>query len=166
MLGTVTGSCLCVCLYDVSRGLGGMGLFIVPGAMGTEGLVFDDIARAGVTSMEYLMGEIVKHGGDRRYLKAKIFGAGYIEKSSSHSLVENNIRFIQEYFTFEKISVERSDLGGDFRRRLYFLPREGTVYRQILKNNEESSEFTRIEQEYVESEFRKVERTGKVILFE
>ncbi len=166
VLGTVTGSCIAVCLYDPSRKLGGMGMFVVPGAMGTEGIVTDEIARVGVTSMEYLMGEIVKIGGDRRYLRAKIFGAGYIENGDKSKLSENNIRFIHEYFNFEKIVVERSDLGGEFRRRLYFLPANGTVYRQILKNNEDSSEFTKLESEYIDSEFRNKKRKGKVLLFE
>lgn len=166
VLGTVTGSCLSVCLYDAARGLGGMGLFVVPGAMGTEGIITDEIARVGVLNMEYLMGEIVKLGGDRRYLKAKIFGAGYIDGGTSTELSQNNIRFIHEYFNFEKISIERSDLGGEFRRRLYFTPKEGSVYRQILKNNEESSEFVALEKEYIDSEFRNTERKGKVLLFE
>lgn len=122
VLGTVTGSCIAVCLYDPSRKLGGMGMFVVPGAMGTEGIVTDEIARVGVTSMEYLMGEIVKIGGDRRYLRAKIFGAGYIENGDKSKLSENNIRFIHEYFNFEKIVVERSDLGENSGAVFIFFP--------------------------------------------
>jgi len=166
VLGTVAGSCLCVCLYDKVRGIGGMGLFIVPGGIGTEGIVMSDIARSGITSMEYLMGELVKQGGDRRYVRAKIFGAGYTGNGVGTELIEANIRFIHEYFTLENIQVERSDLGGDFRRRLYFVPREGTVYRQILKNNEEASEFTKLEKEYIDTEFRSKKRVGRIVLFE
>jgi len=166
VIGTVTGSCVAVALYDANRGIGGMGHFIIPGAMGTEGIFVDEIARAGITSMEYLMGEIVKLGGDRKYLKAKIFGAGYNDGNSVGTISESNIRFIHEYFTLENISIERSDLGGDFRRRIYFLTKNGTVYRQILQNNEESSEFISLEKEYIDSEFRNKERTGRVLLFE
>lgn len=168
ILGTVIGSCIAVCVFDRARGLGGMVLFIVPGTMGTEGIVVDEIARRGVLSMEYLMGEIVKLGGDRRSISAKIFGAGYTNSSAFNSpdLAEANIRFVHEYFSLEKIHVERSDLGGDFRRKIYFEPRDGTVYRQILKNNEDSSEFMKMEREYIDSEFRNKKRTGRVVLFE
>ena len=98
-----------------------MGHFIVPGAIGTEGIVKDEIARLGIANIEYIMGEIVKEGGDRRYLKAKIFGAGYQDSPlmDFKDLSDSNIRFIHEYFTLEKIHVERSDLGGDFRRKIY-----------------------------------------------
>ena len=168
IMGTVVGSCVTVCLYDTIRGLGGMVLFIVPGTMGTEGIVTDEIARRGVLSMEMLMGEIVKHGGDRRLVRAKIFGAGYAAAGgiSAPDIIESNIRFIHEYCTLEKIHVERSDLGGDFRRKIFFEPKYGRVYRQILKNNEESSEFVKMEREYVDSEFRNKKKTGRVILFE
>ncbi len=165
---TVLGSCVTVCLFDTMRSLGGMVLFIIPGAMGTEGIISDEIARRGVLSMERLMGEIVKQGGDRRYVRAKIFGAGYtvIEGVKNADIIESNIRFIHEYCALEKIHVERSDLGGAFRRKIYFEPRLGRVYRQILKNNEECSEFIKMEKEYIDSEFRNKKKTGRVILFE
>lgn len=168
MLGTVVGSCLVLCLYDPIKGIGGMGHFIVPGALGTEGIVVDDIARVGITSIEYLMGEIVKLGGDRKYLKAKIFGAGYqgMNPKKLHELSDSNIRFIHEYFTIEKIHVDRSDLGGEFRRKIYFSLKDGIVYRQILKNNEDSSEFIKLEQEYIDTQFRDKKRAGRVVLFE
>ncbi len=168
VMGTVTGSTVAVCLYDKVRKIGGMGHFIVPGSLGTEGIVQDDIARQGVLSMEFLMGEIVKAGGDRRYMNAKIFGAGYLGKGTGEAIniSNSNIQFIHEYFTLEKITVERNDLGGNFRRRIYFSPHDGVVYRQILKNNEESSEFIRLEREYIDIQFRNKERTGRIVIFE
>ena len=168
ILGTVVGSCIVMCLYDDKRGIGSMGHFIVPGAIGTEGIVADEIARIGVANIEYVMGEIVKQGGDRKYLKAKIFGAGYQNSSAMDfkDLSDSNIRFLHEYFTIEKIKVERSDLGGDFRRKIYFSVKEGIVYRQILRNNEDSSEFIKLEKEYIYVHFRNKKRTGKVVLFE
>jgi chemotaxis protein CheD len=168
LLGTVVGSCVVICLYDKSRGIAGMGHFIVPGAMGTHGIIRDEIARNGVLSIEYLMGEIVKLGGDRRLLKAKIFGAGYLGlgEVDAIELSNSNIQFIHEYFTIEKMHVERSDLGGDFRRRIYFSVKDGVVYRQILKNNEESSEFIKLEQEYIDIQFRNKKKSGRIVIFE
>lgn len=168
MMGAVVGTCVAVCIHDRARRIGGMVVFVVPGTMGTEGIVIEEIARRGVLSMEYLMGDLVKLGGDRHLIRAKIFGAGYSNTgiANSGTIADSSIRFIHEYFTLEKIPVERSDLGGDFRRKLYFEPQSGTVYRQILKNNKDSSEFMKMEKEYIDNEFRSKKQAGRVILFE
>lgn len=168
VLGTVVGACVCVCLYDEARRIGGMGQFIVPGMIGTEGIIADEIARHGITSMEYLIGEIVKLGGDRKYLHAKLFGAGYLRSSSlpMEMIVQSNIRFLKEYFELEKIGVVKEDLGGSARRKIYFNPTTGTAFRRLQRRNEDSSEFKKLEQEYIDSVFRNKPRYGKVYLFE
>lgn len=167
-IGTIAGSCLVVCLYDYMKKTGGMINFVVPGTVVTEGILQDDIYRTGILNMEYLMADMVKLGCDRHNMVAKIFGAGYTEdlKSGRMSLPENNIKFVKEYFAFEKISIEKTDLGGNFRRKLYFSPGSGTVYRKILQNNEDFSEFINLEKEYVEDEFRNRNKVGKILLFE
>ncbi len=167
ILGTITGSCLVICFYEFRKKIGGMGHFIVPGAIGTGGIVNDDIAGSGIASIEHLIGELVKLGGDRRFLRVKVFGAGYNSGNDSNmTIAHSNIRFIHEYFAIEKIRIDRSDLGGDFRRRIYFSLKDNTVYRQVLKNNEENSEFIRLEQEYIDIQFRNKRKTGRIILFE
>jgi len=167
-IGTIAGSCLVVCLFDSIKKTGGMINFVVPGTSVTEGIFQDDIFRIGILNMEYLMADMVKLGCDRHHMKAKIFGAGY---SGNHnagpiSSPENNIKFVKEYFAFEKISIEKTDLGGNFRRKLYFSPTDGTVYRKILQNNEDFSEFIMLEKEYVEDEFKNRNKTGKILLFD
>ena len=99
---------------------------------------------------------------------AKIFGAANTENArlGQVSLPESNIRFVKEYFALEKISIDKMDIGGMFRRKLYFYPRDGTVYRKILKNNDENSEFITLEKEYVHSEFVNRNRVGKIVLFD
>jgi chemotaxis protein CheD len=168
VLGTVTGSCVVVCLYDPLRGTGGMGHLIIPGAMGTEGIYRDKIAVHGVTQMEHIIGEMIKLGGDRRFLKAKIFGASYNNDPYSRAtgLSFEVIKFIHEYFSGEGIPVVSDDLGGDHRRKIYFYPSSGRVFRKFLVNNEEHSEFIRMEKEYIDGVFNNRERYGKVILFE
>jgi len=168
ILGTVVGACVVVCLSDPVKKLGGMGHFIVPGSLNTKGIYADDIAQHGILNLEYLMGELVKLGGDRRFLRAKVFGAGYITTGLkvASEVVDSNIRFIYEYFTMEKIIVDRSDLGGEFRRKIYFYPQTGYVYRKILQHNEETSEFIKLEKEYIDHAFRDKARHGRVLLFD
>lgn len=168
ILGTVTGSCVTVCFYDPDRMYGGMGHFIVPGNINTNGIISDDIAQHGVVNLEYLIGELVKLGADRRLLRAKVFGAGYMDYGSplKKDIIDSNIRFIYEYFSIEQILVERSDLGGEFRRKIYFYPRTGYVYRKILRHNEETSEFIKLEKEYIDSAFRNKKKHGRVLIFD
>lgn len=163
-IATVVGTCIAVCIFDTKVKIGGMVNFVVPGTAGTRGLLNEDIFRTGILNMEYLMGDLVKLGGDRHFMKAKIFGAGHSE--GTVSLTESNITFVRDYFAFEKIEIEKSDLGGHFRRKIYFSPLSGAVFRRHLKNNEEYSEFIALEKEYVESEFRNRERSGKIFLFD
>jgi chemotaxis protein CheD len=168
VLASIVGATVVVCVYDPERRIGGMGQFIVPGTIGTHGIIADDIAKHGIQSMELLMAEIVKKGGDRKFLKAKLFGAGYIKEGipDMGGVQGSNIRFLREYFTMERIEVLREDLGGDSRRKIYFYPNSGKVLRRFQRRNEDSSEFRVLEKEYVESVFRNRERTGKLILFE
>lgn len=168
VLSTVVGASVVVCLYDLERRIGGMGHFVVPGTIGTEGIYADHIAAHGIQNMELLIGEIVKLGGDRKFLRAKLFGAGYIKEEIADmgGLNESNIRFLHEYFTLEKIIVEKEDLGGEFRRKIYFHPLKGTGYRKPQRRNEDSSEFRKMEMEYINRVFRNKEKFGNIILFE
>ncbi|MBN2158588.1 MAG: chemotaxis protein CheD [Spirochaetes bacterium] len=167
LIATVVGSCVAVCLYDYRKMIGGVGHFIVPGSIGTEGIIADEVAAQGITSMEHLIGEIVKLGGDRKSFRATLYGAG--EFSGDHGLdnvAGSNIQFLHEYFKLEKIQVAREDLGGNYRRKIFFCPRTGSSFRKILMNNRDHSEFMRLESEYINGVFGNNERFGKVLLFD
>ena len=145
ILGTVTGSSVVVCLYDREKGIGGMCHFIVPGTIGTKGILFDDIARSGVTNMELLMGEIVKLGGDRRQLKAKVYGSGEVgvEDSRIGDILKGNLQFIEQYFKIEKIQIEEQDLGGTSRKKIVFEPKTGVVREEEI-SPEDAALFDRL----------------------
>lgn len=167
-IGTITGAGLVVCLFDVRMKIGGMINFAVPGAAVTRDILHDEIFRIGILKMEYLMADMIKLRCDRHNMKAKIFGAGYTETVAGNiiSSSENNIRFVKEYFELERIPIEKKDIGGDVRRKIYFYPADGTVYRKILKHNEDYSEFKKLEEEYIEAEFRNRNKTGRILLFD
>ena len=167
LLATVTGSCAVVCLHDAVRCIGGLGHFIVPGAMGTEGLVADEVAKQGIASMEQLIGEMVKQGSSRKALRATLFGAAsFGAGEGTDKLSGENIRFLHEYFRFEKIPVFKEDLGGRYRRKILFYPRSGEAYRKYLRNNGAHSEFMKLEREYIAGVFGNKEPYGKVLLFD
>lgn len=167
LLATVTGSCVAVCLYDAAHRIGGVGHFILPGAMGTEDLVADEVAKHGITAMEHLIGEMVKLGGTRKSLRATLYGAGnFIQGTATDVTSGGNIRFLHEYFQFEKINIYQEDLGGNLRRKIFFCPRTGASFRKFLKNNHDHSEFMQLEREYINNMFINKEKYGTVILFD
>lgn len=167
LIATVVGSCVAVCLYDYRKMIGGVGHFIVPGSIGTDGIIADEVAAQGITSMEHLIGEIVKLGGDRKSFRATVYGAGEFSRDGGiDNVAGSNIRFLREYFQIEKIQVSREDLGGGYRRKIFFSPRTGSSFRKLLMNNRDHSEFMKLESEYISAVFSNNERFGKVLLFD
>ncbi|MBN2079473.1 MAG: hypothetical protein JW838_10940 [Spirochaetes bacterium] len=167
LIATVAGSCAVVCLYDQRKRIGGVGHFIVPGAIGTEGIIADEVAAQGVASLELLIGDMVKLGGDRKDFRATLYGAGsYGGSGIREEVTGSNIRFLREYFGLEKIPVAREDLGGNFRRKIFFSPASGSSFRKFLVNNNDHSEFLRLEAEYIVGVFGKSDTFGKVLLFD
>ncbi|HEY0281598.1 MAG TPA: hypothetical protein VGC27_03120, partial [Rhizomicrobium sp.] len=74
VLTTILGSCIAACIRDPDAGIGGMNHFLLPNGNGR-----DREARCyGVNAMELLINDILKHGGDRRRLEAKIFGGANV----------------------------------------------------------------------------------------
>lgn len=167
IIGTVTGSSVVICLYDRERGIGGMCHFIVPGTIGTAGIVSDEIARFGVSNMEFLLGEIVKLGGDRKRLKAKVYGSGSVGGNDRrmNDIARGNMQFIEQYFEMEKISIEDEDLGGPDRKKIIFEPATGTVRKEPI-TSDDAALFVRLEAEYIESVFRNKDKTGNVVIFD
>ncbi|MGH7767165.1 MAG: chemotaxis protein CheD, partial [Candidatus Binatia bacterium] len=71
---TVLGSCVSACLFDPLTNVGGMNHFMLPDGE-PDG---DQPTRYGINAMEVLINEIMKLGGERRRLRAKVFGAGHV----------------------------------------------------------------------------------------
>ncbi|MBN2039826.1 MAG: chemotaxis protein CheD [Spirochaetes bacterium] len=168
IIGSIAGATLLVCLYDQDNKTGGMAHFIVPGTMSNETIISDNIAKFGIQNMELLIGEIIKKGGDRRRLIAKLFGAAYIKESIPNmgGVQKSNIRFLHEYFALEDIQILREDLGGEKRRKVYFFTETGKALRRFQKSNEDISEFLVMEKEYFNSVFNKTGIGGQVIFFD
>lgn len=166
IIGTVTGSSVVVCLYDKEKGIGGMCHFIVPGTIGTTGLVSDEIARFGVSNMEFLLGEIVKLGGDRKRLKAKVYGSGALGGGDQrmNDIARGNVQFVEQYFELEKIGIEDEDLGGADRKKIVFEPKTGAVRKDSI-SSDDAALFVRLEAEYIESVFKDKDKTGDVVIF-
>lgn len=167
IIGTVTGSSVVVCLYERDKSVGGMGHFIIPGTIGTSGIFTDAIAGFGITNMEYLLGELIKLGGDRRFMKAKVYGSADMGGGDQRraDIMTGNLQFIRQYFEHEKIVIEDEDLGGSSRQKIYFSPRTGEVIKEAV-NDSEAADFVALERDYIDAVFKDKGKTGGVVIFD
>ena len=127
VLTTVLGSCIAVCLRDPIAGIGGMNHFLLPEGEGTD----RDAQRYGVNAMELLINGILKHGGSRERLEAKLFGGANVVAALS-DVGSRNAEFAKRFLANEGIVVRGGDLGGSSARRVQFWPVEGRARQLAL----------------------------------
>lgn len=125
VFGTVLGSCIAVCMFDKTAGVGGMNHFLLPGgeASGQDG---DTALRFGINAMERLVNGILKAGGKREALQCKAFGGGAVLASMSDVGAEN-VAFLQHYLRTEGLECTSFSFGGFKARRIRFWPCTGDV---------------------------------------
>ena len=135
-LVTVLGSCVSACLRDRESGIGGMNHFMLPDEgklAGSRGNVSAG-GRYGVHAMELLVNQILKLGGRRDRLEAKVFGGGNVLQGFMLSNVgQQNAEFIVEYLSIERIPIVARDLLDVWPRKIYFFPRSGKVMVKRLR---------------------------------
>lgn len=130
VIATVLGSCISVCIKDEINNIGGMNHFMLPGDFRVEDVFSSQSARYGMYAMEMIMGDLLKLGGDRQKLTAKVFGGGHVLNvaTSNNSVPSSNIQFVKAYLSMEGIPVVKSDVGGFHGRKVIYLPKLGKVY--------------------------------------
>jgi chemotaxis protein CheD len=117
---TLLGSCVAACIRDARLGVGGLNHFLLPGEDGSRS------SRYGVHAMEVLINDILKAGGAKARLEAKIFGgANVIDVSASDTVGARNVTFVEDYLRMEGIPIAAKDTGGERARRVYFFPASG-----------------------------------------
>jgi len=127
---TLLGSCVAACIRDRDSGIGGLNHFLLPGEEMAEGSARS--TRYGVHAMEVLVNDILRRGGRREGLEAKVFGgANVIDTSAADTVGDRNASFVQRYLKTEGIRLLASDVGGDRARRVFFFP--GTGRASVLR---------------------------------
>ncbi|MCC9601201.1 hypothetical protein LOC67_11650 [Stieleria sp. JC731] len=129
LISTILGSCIAVCLYDDAIKAGGMNHFALPsGNLGSR-----KIASFGVHAMELLINDIMQLGGDRRRLKAKVFGgANVLGMSSEENIGQKNVDFVRKFLGMEQIPITAEYLGGDQGMQVLFEPCSGKAKMKLL----------------------------------
>lgn len=142
-LSTLLGSCVSACICDPEAGVGGLNHFLLPETKGTVA-TGAYASRYGAHAMEVLINAILKQGGQRGRLQAKLFGgAKVIAVSAAQTVGERNQIFAVDFLRREGIPVTAVDLGGERARRVFFKPAENRVLVQTLAG----SEATRVDHE-------------------
>ncbi|MFQ5566075.1 MAG: chemotaxis protein CheD [Paracoccaceae bacterium] len=131
-LVTLLGSCVAACICDPRAGVGGLNHFLLPDE-GSAAAPAADAARYGAQAMEMLIAEIVRRGGERSRLQAKLFGGAEVMALPSASPVgKSNREFARGFLRREGIPVTAADLGGTRARRVFFKPAADRVLVQML----------------------------------
>ena len=165
VIETVLGSCVAVCLHDPSACIGGMNHIFLPGRADMKH--FDNAARYGVNAMELLVNRIMRLGGRRSNLVAKVFGGAHVLRAipPENGMGLKNSEFVLDFLQMENISVINQDLGGKLARKIYFHTDTGHVFlRRILSSRYPN--ISREERKHLELARSKAEEPGDVSLFE
>ena len=123
VLTTILGSCIATCIRDPAAGIGGMNHFLLPNGEGRD----REAQCYGVNAMELLINDILKRGGDRRGLEAKLFGGANVVAALS-DVGSRNTEFARQFLKDEGIAVVGGDVGGKMARRIQYSPASGRAW--------------------------------------
>jgi chemotaxis protein CheD len=144
---TVLGSCVAACIRDRETGIGGMNHFMLPVRPGPHDDYAGAAARYGNHAMELLINEILRLGGRRANLEAKVFGGARVLTIPSEVGARNSA-FVRAYLALEGVPLVADDLGGDHPRKVIFFPAQGRVRVRTLRRGGEGDVIAR-ERHYV-----------------
>ena len=128
MLTTVLGSCVAACLRDPEAGIGGMNHFLLPDSDSSVG---GTAVRFGAHAMELLINDILRRGGRRHRLQAKLFGGGRMFDGLS-DVGEANAAFAERFLRDEGVPVLGGSLRGPQARRVQFWPVSGRALQRFV----------------------------------
>ena len=156
LIVTVLGSCIAACIRDKKLGIGGMNHFMLPSTSDVDKL--SGANRYGNYAMENLINEILKNGGHRENLEAKVVGGGKILQNMT-DVGQKNIAFVQEYLQTEGIPVISEDIGDLYPRKVAYIPATGKAFMKRLRSlhndtvvSRERDYMKNLEQEPVQSD--------------
>jgi chemotaxis protein CheD len=159
-LGTVLGSCVAVCLYDPIRHLGGMNHILLPGKS-----LNCVSTRYGVHAMEMLINDVMQLGGDRKKLIAKAFGgANVIQELKQTPIGDNNVKFVREFLSTERIPLVAQRLGGSHAIIVQFRTDTGKAHVRHV-NGSRLSQIVHDENSYKRTHSADIFYTGEITLF-
>jgi chemotaxis protein CheD len=124
---TILGTCVSVCLFDPSSGIGGLNHFMLPHSPRSG----PPSARFGDVATQQLVDALLAHGAAPRRLQAKVFG-GMEGRMGAEGLAKDlgarNIAVAVESLRGLGIPVVAEDVGGPKSRKLVFHTSDGRAW--------------------------------------
>lgn len=128
------GSCLGITLYDKREKIGGLLHTMLPNIK--EARIKDNPAKFTDAGIEYLVDEIIKKGGSREKLEAKIVGGASMFENSHLNIGERNIRSAKDTLKRLGVSIVAEDTGKNYGRTIIFDTFTGDLFiKTILRGD-------------------------------
>ncbi len=164
VISTLLGSCISVALFDLSVPVGGINHFMLPQSRTTE--IDGERAKYGVNAMEILINDILKKGGSKRKLRAKVFGGSTVislKTEAVFNVPKMNINFAFGFLDVERIPVDAYSVGGALARKIYFFPVNARVLMRY--SGSRASGLVHREAVYSNRLLEESENAGRPVLF-
>lgn len=123
---TVLGSCVAVCLWDPTTGIGGANHYMLPSNLGSG----QDSARFGDVAFPQLLETLLGEGVEARNLRAKLFGGATVIRTVQHHhkpLGAHNVELAYRLLREHKIPLIEQDVEGTCSRKVIFHTDTGVV---------------------------------------
>ena len=124
---TILGSCVAVCLWDESSGVGGLNHFLLPDIGGME-----DSPKCCTGATRMLIEQLCAAGARKVRLRAKVFGGSAMTDSRQDPLGPKNATLAFEQLAAWGIPVVAQDVRGTRGRKLIFHTDDGTALVKLL----------------------------------
>lgn len=128
---TVLGSCVSVCLFDASRGIGGINHFLLPHHTANQ----DSSPRFGPAAVRQLIDAVLRLGASPRALEAKVFGGACVLEPAGtgrRALGAQNVAVARQLLAETQIPIRAEDVGGVRGRKLIFRVDDGAAWVRTL----------------------------------
>jgi chemotaxis protein CheD len=131
------GSCIGICIHDPIGQVGGMAHIMLPAVNGVNG---GNPAKYADTAMEILLADILKMGGTKSRLRAKIAGGAQMfsfpGKPPVLKIGDRNAEAVTLELKRFGIPLIISDVGGSFGRTIHFNVGTGELKVRTINHGE------------------------------
>lgn len=131
-LKTFVGSCVAICLFDLTSHVAGMAHVMLPRKSdGKQSAVKNDIGKYADEALSYMICNMMQKGADRKRIKAKMAGGATIFAHESETSLFNigprNVISLRQILKENDIPLVSEDTGENFGRWVRFDMHSGTM---------------------------------------